>query len=145
MVLQPRKDTILFTKDGTVGIAYKIEDDLDIITSSAILHLNVKNKSYILPNYLTLVLNSMVVQMQAERDVGGSIIQHWRLSEIEKVVVPILGMGIQQKIPNKVQQSFVLRRRSDQLLEIAKRAVEIAIEKNENVALEWLRLSLSTS
>ena len=140
MDLQPKRDTILFSKDGTVGIAYKAEEDLDIITSGAILHLNIKGTGFVLPDYLTLVLNSMVVQMQAERDAGGSIIQHWRPSEIEKVVIPILNMNTQQELSAKIQQSFALRRQSEQLLEKAKCAVEIAIEKSEDAAIKFLHL-----
>lgn len=84
MNLQPKKDTILLSKDGSVGIAYKVEKDLDIVTSGAILHLELKTDQF-LPDYLTLVLNSLIVKMQAERDVGGSIIQYWKPSEIEYV------------------------------------------------------------
>lgn len=88
--LKPKKDTILFSKDGSVGTAYLLREDLNGITSGAILHLQVKNTKEILPEYLTLALNSKLVQMQAERDAGGSIILHWRVSEIENVVVPII-------------------------------------------------------
>lgn len=56
---------------------------MDVITSGAIIHLTVTDKE-VLPDYLTLVINSVVVKLQAERDAGGSIIQHWKPSEIEK-------------------------------------------------------------
>jgi len=108
MGLQPAEDTILFTKDGTVGIAYKTEKDTDIITSGAILHLTIKDTIGLLPDYLTLVLNSMIVQMQAERDTGGSVIIHWRPSDISNVVVPILEMSKQDKLAEMVQKSFAL-------------------------------------
>ncbi|MBX7155081.1 MAG: restriction endonuclease subunit S [Bacteriodetes bacterium] len=135
--LFPRKDTILLSKDGTIGIAYKVEDDVPIITSGAILHLQLKTKT-VLPDYLTLVLNSKVVQMQAERDSGGSIIQHWRIEQIYNIKIPILPMSIQNEIVQKVQESFRLRKQSKELLERAKRAVEIAIEQNEEEALKYL-------
>jgi type I restriction enzyme S subunit len=138
-VLFPRRDTILFSKDGSVGIAYKVECNLNAVTSGALLHLTVKDPGKILPDYLTLVLNSKVVQMQAERDSNGAIIQHWKPSEIEKVVIPVLDIGIQKQIAAKVQESFALRHQSDQLLENAKRAVEIAIEQGEDKAIEWLK------
>jgi len=138
MALQPKRDTILFTKDGTVGIAYKVENDLDIVTSGALLHLTVKDIKAILPDYLTLVLNSMVVQMQAERDTGGSIIIHWRPSDIGKIVIPILDLPIQNKIAIAVQESFSLRHLSQLLLDTAKRAVEIAIDQGEKIAIKWL-------
>ncbi len=138
MSLQPKKDTILLSKDGSVGIAFKVEEDMDIVTSGAILHLTLKNPKELLPDYLTLVLNSVIVQMQAERDAGGSIIQHWKLTEIEQVQIPILDIEIQKEISEKVQESFALRRQSEQLLENVKRAIEMAIEDGEEKALAWL-------
>ena len=143
--LFPKKDTILFSKDGSVGIAYKLERDEDIITSGALLHLTVRNTSEILPDYLTLVLNSPVVQMQAERDSNGAIIQHWKPSEIENVIVPVLDMDRQKELAGMVDKSFALRRQSKQLLEYAKQAVEIAIEQGEDTALAWLKDKTSTS
>lgn len=126
-VPRPQKDTILLSKDGSVGIAYKLDTDADMITSGAILHLSVKEKS-VLPDYLTLVLNSPIVKMQAERDAGGSIIQHWKPSEIEQVVIPILSPDIQQKLSEQVSKSFALRREANALLAEAKAMVERTIE-----------------
>lgn len=137
-VLYPHENTILFSKDGSVGIAYKVEKDLDVITSGALLHLTVKNPEDVLPDYLTLVLNSKIVQLQAERDSNGAIIKHWKPSEIKKVVIPVLDIEIQKQISDKVQRSFALRHKSEQLLNCAKQAVEIAIEEGEEKAMEWL-------
>ena len=137
-VLFPQKDTILLSKDGSVGIAYKVESTIPVITSGALLHLSIRNKEEVLPDYLTLVLNSPIVQLQAERDSNGAIIQHWKPSEIENVIIPVLDMSIQKEIATQVQESFALRKQSKQLLEYAKQAVEMAIEKGENAALEWL-------
>ena len=136
--LKPRKETIFFSKDGSVGTAYMLRKDEDLITSGAILHLTVKDKTQIIPEYLTLVLNSKLVQMQAERDAGGSIILHWRVSEIENVVVPVIDYSIQKQIADLVEESFHLKKQSEQLLETAKRAVEIAIEQDEAAALLYI-------
>lgn len=136
--LYPKKDTILFSKDGSVGIAYKLEKDSKLITSGALLHLTVKNTEEVLPDYLTLILNSEVVQLQAERDSNGAIIQHWKPSDIEKVIIPIFNMHIQQEISTKIRSSFVLRRKAKKLLEIAKKSIEIAIEQSEEIAEKWL-------
>ena len=126
--LRLKKDTILLSKDGSVGIAYKVEKDLDCITSGALLHLTVFNQDYN-PDYLTLVLNSKIVKMQAERDANGAIIQHWKPSEIEQVIIPKLPMSIQNDISSKIQKSFVLKAESKRLLEEAKIMVEQEIEK----------------
>ena len=127
--LKPKKDTILFSKDGSIGIAYKVQSDLNVFTSGALLHL-VTTDSSILPDYLTLVLNSVVVKLQAERDSNGAIIQHWKPSDIENVIIPILPEQIQTKIASLIQQSFECKAQSKQLLEDAKRMVEAEIEKN---------------
>lgn len=138
-ILYPQKDTILLSKDGSVCIAYKVESTMPVITSGALLHLTVRDKTKLLPDYLTLVLNSPVVKLQAERDSNGAIIQHWKPSEIEKVVIPVLDMDVQKEIAAKVQESFALRKQSKQLLEYAKQTVEMAIEQGESSALEWLK------
>lgn len=135
--IKPKKDSILFSKDGSIGIAYKVEEDIDAVTSSALLHLTVKTTD-ILPDYLALTLNSNVVQLQAERDSGGSIIEHWRLGDIKELVIPVLDIKIQTKIAQKVQESFRLRNRANDLLKKGIQSVEIAIEKNEEYASQWL-------
>ncbi len=136
--LKPKTGTILFSKDGSVGEAYCLHEDADFITSGAVLHLTVRDTEQILPDYLTLALNSKLIRMQAERDAGGSIILHWRISEIENVIVPIVDMTTQTQIAALVQQSFALKAKSERLLEMAKRAVEIAIETDEQTAMAYI-------
>lgn len=136
--LKPKKETILFSKDGSVGTAYMLRSDADFITSGAILHLKVRHKEQVIPEYLTLALNSKLVQLQAERDAGGSIILHWRVGEIENVVVPIIDYPKQQKIAALVEESYRLKKQSERLLEQAKRCVEMAIEKDEETARNFL-------
>ena len=91
------------------------------------MHLVLKNDG-VLPEYLALVLNSQAAQLQAERDAGGSIIQHWKPSEILEVVIPILPKGTQEIIADKVAQSFALKKQSEDLLHQAKILVETEIE-----------------
>ena len=137
--LYPKKDTILLSKDGSIGIAYKLEKDMEAVTSGALLHLSVKDSNVVLPDYLTLVLNSPIVQLQAERDCNGAIIQHWKPSDIEKVLIPILDMSVQREIASRAQESFRLREESKRLLDLAVKTVEMAIEKSEEDALAWLK------
>jgi len=136
--LMPKAGTILFSKDGSVGEAYCLREDASFITSGAVLHLTVRDTKKLLPDYLTLALNSKLVKMQAERDAGGSIILHWRVGEIESVVVPLVDMPTQQKIAALVQQSFTLKAESERLLAVAKHTVEMAIEQDEAAAMDYL-------
>ena len=53
--------------------------------------------------------------------------------------LPKIDHEVQGVIAEKVQESFSLRRRSKQLLDRAKHAVEMAIEQGEDQAMRWLQ------
>ena len=88
-----------------------------------------------------LVLNSIPTREQVNRDVGGSLILHWRPDQVKATVIPILPEEKQIQIQQKVIESFNLRKQSRHLLECAKRAVEIAIEQDEQTAIELLEIA----
>ena len=119
---EPRIDEILLTKDATPGIAYVIKEPIGGIIASGILRLRLKEG--IESEYLALVLNSIVGQMQSERDGGGSIITHWRPEQIKNVLIPILLKATQQKISDLVKKSHQARSKAKQLLEEAKQKIE---------------------
>lgn len=135
---QPKQGEILLSKDATPGIAYYLSaPPQKMIPSGGILCL--KNTSNKVNNeYLTLILNSILTQQQVNRDVGGSIILHWRPDQVKKLVIPILPESKQLEIQQKITESFNLRQQSKHLLECAKKAVEIAIEQDEQTAIKWL-------
>ena len=140
--LYPKKDTILLSKDGSIGIAYKVREDMQAVTSGALLHLRVNDVNEIIPDYLALVLNSQVVQLQAERASNGAVIKHWRPEDIAKVIVPVLDYDTQNKIALKVQESFTLRRKSEELINLCVKCVELAIESGESEALSYINARL---
>jgi restriction endonuclease S subunit len=133
---QPRQGEILFSKDATPGIAYHLrEEPKKIIPSGGILRLHLKDKR-VNADYLTLVFNSLIVREQINRDVGGSVILHWRPDQVKQTLIPILDQHKQEEIQQKIIE---LRKQSKHLLECAKRAVEIAIEEDEETAEKWLK------
>jgi len=135
---QPKKGEILLSKDATPGMAYYLNEETQkMIVSGGILKLKMDSKQ-ILPEYLTLVLNSVIVQKQIERDAGGSIINHWRPDQVKATLIPILKNDKQGEIKALVEKSFNDRKLSKSLLEIAKRGVEMAIEKDEQEAEKWI-------
>jgi type I restriction enzyme S subunit len=141
---QPKKGEILLSKDATPGIAYYLRDvPSKMIPSSGILRLTVKDVGKIMPEYLTLVLASVVVQKQIERDVGGSVINHWLVDQVKNAIIPILEVSLQKEISEKIAESFSKREKSKSLLEIAKSGVEMAIEKSEEEAKKWLNAEVN--
>lgn len=76
--------------------------------------------------------------MQSERDAGGSIIKHWKPSKIEEVLIPIIDLDLQIQIEQKIKASFKLKTESKKLLDLAKQAVETAIEQDEATAIKLI-------
>ena len=136
---QPKQGEILFSKDGTPGIAHYLrEQPSKMIPSGGILRLTGKTDK-VNNEYLALVLNSILTQEQVNRDVGGSVILHWRPDQVSQTAIPILSERKQTLIEKRVTESFNLRKQSKHLLECATRAVEIAIEQDEQSAVSWLK------
>lgn len=136
---QPKKGEILFSKDATPGIAYYCnEQPKKMIPSGGVLRLK-KKTDKINNEYLTLVLNSVLIKEQVKRDVGGSVILHWRPDQVKETLIPILPENKQTEIQKEVIEAFSLRKKSKHLLECSKMAVEMAIEQDEKKAIEWLK------
>jgi len=124
---EPKTGDILLTKDATPGIAYVLKDPFEVIIASGIMRLKIKED--IDTEYLSLCINSLVCQMQVERDAGGSIIVHWKPEQIKNLLIPILPKSTQQKIADLVRKSHEARKKAKELLEEAKKEVERIIEK----------------
>jgi restriction endonuclease S subunit len=123
---EPKTGEILLTKDATPGIAYVLKEPIEGIISSGILRIKIKDD--VDTEYLALCINSIVGQMQIQRDAGGSIITHWKPEQIKRLQIPIFPKPTQQKIADLVRQSHEARRKSKELLEQAKKTVEQYIE-----------------
>ncbi len=134
---KPKKGEVLFTKDGTIGISFALNEDVDAIVSGAFLRLKPKVK--INNNYLALVLNSFYCKAQIERMSGGAIIAHLKPESAMQVKIPMLSEQKQEELANKVLEALRLRKEAKELLEKAKRAVEIFVEKDEKEALNFLQ------
>lgn len=56
------------------------------------------------------------------------------------MLISLVDMSTQVEIAALVQQSFTLKAESERLLDVAERAVEIAIEQDEQAALDFIAL-----
>ena len=59
-------------------------------------------------------------------------------NDVMNLPIPLLEGNIQKEISVKVQESFRLRKKAKRLLDKAIKAVETAIETDEETALKWL-------
>lgn len=124
---EPKIGDILLTKDATPGIAYVLKEPVEGIIASGIMRLKIKED--VDAEYLALCINSLVCQMQVERDAGGSIIVHWKPEQIKNLLIPILPKSTQQKIADLIRKSHEARKKAKQLLEEVKKKVEKMISE----------------
>ena len=88
---------------------------------------------------LLVLFKSELIQALMKQRCSGTILTAISKDEILSMPLPMIDGSVQKEIASKVQESFALRKQSKQLLEYAKQAVEMAIERGEEVALEWLK------
>ena len=92
----------------------------------------------ILPEVLLVLSKTIVLQSQLKKKCSGTILTAVPKESLRDIIIPLLSFSTQQKIASLVQQSHEARKKAKELLEVAKRAVEIAIEKNEKEALDYI-------
>jgi len=79
--------------------------------------------------------------MQAilKQNCSGTILTAINKNEFLNIPVPLINDEIQKQIKIKLNESFELREKSKNLLEIAIGSVEMAIEEDEKTAEQYMR------
>lgn len=102
-------------------------------------HVTVLRTSHVDPIYLAVFLNSLLGQLQIERHIKGSSGQiELYPNDIAKVVFWDAPEHLQLSVRDAVLSAFHNQGQAHNLLEAAKRAVEIAIEDGEDAAMAFL-------
>ncbi len=127
---RPRIGEILLSKDGTPGIAYCVSAETECIICSGIVRLEPLGE--IDPEYIALIINSLVGQLQIQREATGTLIAHWRLDKIRRLKLPLLCQDLQVQIGDLVRSSKESSNEAKRLLGEAKRRVEQMILAGQN-------------
>ena len=91
-----------------------------------------------------LVLLKILAKRYLVREAQGTILTAIPYDSLNRIVIPKVDPQVQQKISQLIQQSFKAWENSKKLLEIAKRSVELYIENNEEVALEYAQREVNS-
>ena len=124
----PQVGELLLTKDGTPGICYAIDQEIDGIISGGIVRLIFRDTG-IPKEYIALAINSKACRMQIEQDCSGALIVHWKPSSIRKLRIPLISTERMLKIDELVTKSKQAMRDSARLLDQSKTRVEQLIEE----------------
>jgi restriction endonuclease S subunit len=128
-------DILTYTTGANIGRTQVYRLDKKALASNHVNILRVKDEK---PFYIGFVLNSMVGRMQTEKNCAGSAQVELYPKDLDEFIIPIIDKTIQNQIIELTEESFHLKKQSERLLETAKRAVEIAIEQNEDAALRYI-------
>lgn len=121
---------------GTIGRSAPYLHDQNAIPDN---HVTILRTDKLNPIFLSVYLNSIAGKYQVDKCFKGSSGQiELYPKDIDCFYVPLVDAAIQTEIAALVQQSFTLKAESERLLDVAKRAVEIAIEQDEQAALEFI-------
>lgn len=90
------------------------------------------------PETLLVLFKSEPMQALLKKGCSGTILTAISKTELEQIPIPLIESDTQKKIKDYINECFEMRRKSEHLLEVAKTAVEIAIEQDEETALEFI-------
>lgn len=124
------------TGEGTIGRAAPYLHGQRALPDN---HVTVLRTDRVDPVYLAVFLNSPLGQRQIERHIKGSSGQvELYPSDIARIMIWEAPDRVQQSVRAAILSAFDEERRANDLLEAAKRAVEIAIEDGEPAAMAYL-------
>ncbi len=130
-------DVIVSSIEGSLDSIALINDKDDNIMCSNGFH--VVRSNHINSETLLIFFKSIAGQMQLKKGCSGTILTAISKKELDKTIIPKINKDIQSVIQDKVTTIYKLKTKAKHLLEVAKKAVEIAIEENEEKAEEYIR------
>ncbi len=137
VIMQQSDMLINGTGIGTIGRCAPYLHDHTALPDN---HVTVLRAKGIDPVFLATQLNSVIGQEQVKKFQRGSSGQiELYPDDINRFTVWKAPKETQQKIRDKIKEGHNAKLKSQELLASAKRAVELAIEQDEQTAMDWLK------
>ena len=130
-------DVIVSSIEGSLESIALITEEYDNALCSTGFH--VVQSDVLNSKVLLVLLKSIVGQLQLKKGCSGTILTAINKAEFSKIAIPKIKAEKQVEIEQKVLEFYNLRKHAKALLEYAKRSVEIAIEQDEQAAIDWLQ------
>lgn len=105
-----------------------VKDMLPLLSGAHVAALRTNNK--VTAGYLTVVLNSIVGQLEVEKHSYGIRQQYIFSEQLTKFLIPILDMHLQEEIHEKISYSIENEIKSNMLINSTKKDVESLLEGN---------------
>jgi type I restriction enzyme S subunit len=113
---QPQKGDIIYCREGTVGNAGIIEDEIVCLAQRVVLFR--PNKVKVLPKYFVYVLNSPIMLRQVFSNISQTTSPRINISTLRKLSLPIAPIEIQQNIVNTIEKNLEIEQRANNLYKL---------------------------
>ena len=124
---KPKKDDILFSKDGTVGKTAFLNEDNNFVVLSSLAILT-PNKLTIEPKFLFYLMSSKFFIDEAINQKTGVAIRRIVLKTLKKIKVPLPSKNIQSKLIEKLDNEMRIVKDNENLLSIFEGKIEKTIK-----------------
>ncbi len=136
-----KEGDIIISQMGTVGNCGVVSREQENWAfASFTIRIRIADKSKYDPYFVALYIEAIAKPYYLMRNIAqASVRQNTDLPTIKQMPIPNLPFEKQQQISQKIIESFNLQKQSKHLLACAKRAVEMAIEQDEQTAVDYLK------
>lgn len=109
-----------------------------VYVNQRVCHIQIKPKSQFTPEYILLVINSKIGQMQLLRQMTiADTVGHIKNTDVAGLIIP--ASKNVKAITKKVKSVQLAEQQSKSLIDVAKKAVEIFVEQDEKEALKYIK------
>jgi len=129
-------DVIISSIEGSLDSCALITPEYDNALCSTGFY--VINSDKLNSETLLVLFKSAPIQNLLKKGCSGTILTAISKKELEQIPLPLIEENIQSEIKTKINESFTLREESEKLLELSKKAVEKAIEEDEQAAIDFI-------
>ena len=130
---------VLVSRSGSLAVTAVVEPAWKhALISSHLIRLRIADKR-IDPYFLALYLSCLPGKKQIIKWSNGGVQPEINQPSLSQILVPVVDADTQKQIRENILKSRRLRQESGRLLEVAKRAVEIAIEQDEAAGLAYIQ------
>lgn len=133
-------DILTYTTGANIGRTNVYLKSQSALASNHVNILRVKDAN---PIYTGFVMNSAIGRLQTEKLSAGSAQAELYPKDIDEFLIPFIDEEAQQQIVLRLEASLEAKKQAQQLLDFAKRGVELAIEESEAAALVWIEAQLA--
>lgn len=132
-----KDDVVLSSVEGSADkvAIVKVESD-NLVGSTGFF---VLRKKALLPEVILALLRIPHINAIYKRQAQGTILTAVPRNSLSRIMLPKIPELFQQEIVSQVQEAHNLHIESKRLLEVAKRAVEIFIEQDEDAGMEYIK------